>query len=80
MNKYDKNDELDRQIEILQKKVIQKHHEYNELTEQLSVLLEERYPERKRDRIKDSLYEAYEQSGRALDEIVDLIKHADEWI
>jgi len=75
-----RKEELDKQIEMLQEKVIRKHHEYNDLTEQLSLLLEERYPERKRDKIKDRLYEAYQQSGRSLEDIIELIENADEWI
>lgn len=75
-----RNEELDRQIEILQEKVFQKHQEYNELTEKLSMLLEERYPERKIDKIKDRLYEAYQNSGRSLEAIIELIANADEWI
>lgn len=42
-----RNAELDKKIEILQNKVIEKHQEYNSLAEELSVLLDERYPERK---------------------------------
>lgn len=51
----DGNAELDKKIEILQNKVIEKHHEYNSLAEELSVLLDERYPERKIERVKESL-------------------------
>lgn len=75
-----RNAELDKKIEILQNKVIEKHHEYNSLAEELSVLLDERYPERKIELVKESLYEAYVKSGRALDEIIDLIQDADEYI
>lgn len=59
---------------------IEKHHEYNSLAEELSVLLDERYPEHKIERVKESLYEAYVKRGRALDEIIDLIQDADEYI
>lgn len=67
-------------IEKLQEKVIKKHEEYNAVAEELSRLLEERYPERKTEKIKQALYDAYVKSERSLDEIIDLIQNADEWI
>ena len=39
---------LDRKIERLQEKVIKKHKEYSVLAEELSTLLDERHPERRR--------------------------------
>lgn len=75
-----KNDELDKKIEELQEIVCEKHKEYNALVEELAVLLDERHPERKTERIKDTLYEAYMNSGRSLDEIINLIQDADSYI
>lgn len=71
---------LDRKIERLQEKVIKKHKEYSVLAEELSTLLDERHPERKIERAKQALYDAYVESERSLDEIIDLIRNADEWI
>ncbi len=71
---------LDKKIEKLQSEVNKKHREYDAATEKLMEVLYERYPERKTERIKDELYDAYVESGRDLDEIIDLILHADEWI
>lgn len=71
---------LDRKIERLQEKVIKKHKEYSVLAEELSTLLDERHPERKIERAKQVLYDAYVESERSLDEIIDLIRNADEWI
>lgn len=71
---------LDRKIEKLQEKVAKKYQEYNTVADELSVLLDERYPERRIDRIKQALYDVYSESGRSLDEILDLIQNADEWI
>ena len=71
---------LDRKIERFQEKVIKKHKEYSVLAEELSALLDERHPERKIERAKQALYDAYVESERSLDEIVDLIRNADEWI
>ena len=71
---------LDRKIERLQEKVIKKHKEYSVLAEELSTLLDERHPERKIERAKQALYDAYVESERSLDKIIDLIRNADEWI
>lgn len=76
-NKYD---ELDKKIEELQEIVLEKHKEYNALVEELAVLLDERHPERRIERIKEALYEAYINSGRSLDEIIELIEDADSYI
>ena len=54
--------------------------EYSTLAEELSTLLDERHPERKIERVKQVLYDAYVESERSLDEIIDLIRNADEWI
>lgn len=54
--------------------------EYSVLAEELSTLLDERHPKRKIERAKQALYDAYVESERALDEIIDLIRNADEWI
>ena len=54
--------------------------EYSVLAEELSTLLDERYPKRKIERAKQALYDAYVESERSLDEIIDLIRNADEWI
>ena len=71
---------LDRKIERLQEKVIKKHKEYSVLAKELYTLLDERHPERKIERAKQALYDAYLESERSLDEIIDLIRNADEWI
>lgn len=71
---------LDKEIQILQDQVVAKYEEYNELKGKLAELLDERYPERKTDRIKDALYRAYMKSSRPLDEIIDLIQNCDEYI
>ena len=64
---------LDRKIERLQEKVIKNHKEYSVLAEELSTLLDERHPERKIERVKQVLYDAYVESERSLDEIIELI-------
>ena len=59
---------------------MKKHQEYNAVADELSVLLDERHPERRTERVKQALYDAYMESHRSLDEIIDLIRNADEWI
>ena len=71
---------LDKRIERLRNEVDKKQREYDAAAEKLTEALYERYPERKTERIKDELYDAYVESGRDLDEIIDLILHADRWI
>ena len=71
---------LDKRIERLRNEVDKKQREYDATAEKLTEALYERYPERKTERIKDELYNAYVESGRDLDEIIDLILHADRWI
>ena len=69
--------ELDKKIEKLQEKVIKKHAEYDALTEELQRLLEERYPERNIQRVKDALYKAYIDSEKSLEECIELILNPD---
>jgi len=68
---------LDRKIKKLQDKVCQKHAEYNALTEELKLLLDERYPEKSIDRKKEALYQAYVDSGKTLDDCIELIMDPD---
>ena len=69
--------ELDKKIEKLQEKVVKKHAEYDALTEELQRLLEERYPERNIQRVKDALYKAYIDSEKSLEECIELILNPD---
>lgn len=59
---------------------MKKHQEYNAVVDELSVLLDERHPEQRTERVKQALYDAYMESHHSLDEIIDLIRNADEWI
>lgn len=69
---------IDRRIEKLQNKIIVKRKEYETLTGELEQLLEEKYPERKTERIKNRLYEAYTHSDRSLDEILAFMEGRDD--
>ena len=61
---------LDRKIERLETKIVEVKHNYDELLSQYTELSELRHPEKKRERIKETLYSAYCKSNRSLDEIL----------
>lgn len=67
---------LDKKIEKLKPKLHKADAEYNALAEQMSALLEQRYPERKEEAVKQRLYDAYKKSGKTLDLIIDFIENA----
>ena len=69
---------LDKKIEALKPKISKAKEEYDSLIEQLSGLLEQRYPERREGAIKNRLYEAYRNSGKSVDFIIDFIENADD--
>ncbi|MGI6765663.1 MAG: hypothetical protein ACOX4R_07065 [Lentihominibacter sp.] len=69
---------LDRKIERLKEKVAVKHEEYNSLIKELSDLMDERYPERKEEHVKEALYKAYVGSELSLEEMLVIIHHAEE--
>lgn len=68
---------LDKKIGQLEQQIAQKHREYDTLTAELKDLLDERYPERKADRVKDELYRAYIKSEKTLDECIGLMLNHD---
>ena len=47
------------------------------MTEEHQKLLEERYPEKKSEKIKNTLYEAYSHSDRSLDDILAFMEGRD---
>ena len=61
---------LDRKIEQLEKRISKIHQEYDTLTEELEEVLLERHPERREERIKETLYHAYQKSSRSMEEIL----------
>ena len=73
MKETDRQKELDKKIENIKKKLSVNRDEYNKLTEQLEELLDERYPERREENIKEALYKAYQESGMSLDELLDIL-------
>lgn len=69
---------LDKRIEKIQNKIAVNRKEYDAMTEELQKLLEERYPERRPEKIKTTLYEAYSHSDRSLDDILAFIEGRDD--
>ena len=61
---------LDRKTEQLEKRISKIHQEYDTLTEELEEVLLERHPERREERIKETLYHAYQKSSRSMEEIL----------
>lgn len=73
MKETDRQKELDRKIENIKKKMSVNRDECNRLTEQLEELLDEWYPERREENLKEALYKAYQESGMSLDELLDIV-------
>ena len=69
---------LDKRIEKIQNKISVNRKEYDAMTEELQKLLKERYPERRTEKIKTTLYEAYSHSDRSLDDILAFIEGRDD--
>ncbi len=80
LTEKEKMELLDKKIEQVQEVVFEKHREYQKAADELKKLLDERHPERIVEEKKQKLYDAYLESGRDLDEIIDLIQNADEYI
>ena len=73
----EESDELDRRIEELKPELSRAKKEYDSLVERMSMLIEQRYPERRDDAIKERLFEAYRRSGKSVEFIIDFIENAD---
>ena len=69
---------LDKKIEALEPKLLKAKDTYDSLLGQLSELLDQRYPERREEAIKERLYEAYRRSGKTVDFIIDFIENAND--
>ena len=70
-------DQLDKKLESLQVKICDAKQKYDDLLSQYSELFEKRYPEKKEDRIKDSLYQSYQKSHRSLEQILSYMAGED---
>ena len=74
----EEKEELDKEIEALKPKIFKAKDIYDSLVDEMSELLEKRYPERREEAIKDRLYDAYRRSGKSVDFIIDFIENADD--
>lgn len=71
-------DSLDKQLARLEPKIVDAKHKYEDLVSQYSELLEKRHPEKREERIKEALFNAYKNSNRSLDQILSFMA-SDEW-
>lgn len=71
-------EELDKKIEALKPEIIKAKDTYDSLVDEMSELLDKRYPERREEAIKDRLYDAYRQSSKSVNFIIDFIENADD--
>ena len=69
---------LDKQLARLEPKMVDAKHKYDELVSKYSELYEMRHPEKKKERIKEELYQAYLNSHRSLEQILSFMT-SDEW-
>lgn len=67
---------LDKKMKALSQKISKTKNEYDSLVDQLSALIEQRYPERREEAMKNRLYEPYKKSGKTVDFIIDFIENA----
>lgn len=61
---------LDRKMEMLKPRMYKAKQQYDSLVFQYTELLELRHPEKKEERIKETLYAAYQKSYHSLEEIL----------
>ena len=66
----EEKDALDRQMKRLEPRIFDAKHEYDELVSQYVELQEKRYPEKREERIKETLFQAYQNSNLSLDQIL----------
>ena len=74
----EQKEELDKKIETLKPKILKAKATYDSLLAEMSELLDQRYPERREEAIKERLYDAYQRSGKSIDFIIDFIENADD--
>ena len=69
LSKKEKNS-LDKQLARLEPKMLDAKHKYDELVSKYAELYEIRHPEKREERIKEELYQAYQNSHRPLEQIL----------
>lgn len=72
---------LDRQMEQLEPILFEAKDKYDELLSKYHELYEKRHPEKREERIKETLFQAYRESDRSLDQILSFMagEDDDEW-
>ena len=74
----EQKEDLDKKIEALKSEILKAKDTYDLLLDEMSELLDQRYPERREEAIKERLYDAYQRSGKSIDFIIDFIENADD--
>ena len=74
----EQKENLDKKIEALKSEILKAKDTYDLLLDEMSELLDQRYPERREEAIKERLYDAYRRSGKSIDFIIDFIENADD--
>ncbi len=77
LSKKEKNS-LDKQLARLEPKMLDAKHKYDELVSKYAELYEIRHPEKREERIKEELYQAYQNSHRSLEQILSFMA-SNEW-
>lgn len=77
LSKKEKNS-LDKQLARLEPKMLDAKHKYDELVSKYAELYEIRHPEKREERIKEELYQAYQNSHRSLKQILSFMA-SNEW-
>ena len=77
LSKKEKNS-LDKQLARLEPKMLDAKHKYDELVSKYAELYEIRHPEKREKRIKEELYQAYQNSHRSLEQILSFMA-SNEW-
>lgn len=77
LSKKEKNS-LDKQLARLEPKLLDAKHKYDELVSKYAELYEIRHPEKREERIKEELYQAYQNSHRSLEQILSFMA-SNEW-
>ena len=73
-----KKNSLDKQLARLEPKMLDEKHKYDELVSKYAELYEIRHPEKREERIKEELYQAYQNSHRSLEQILSFMA-SNEW-
>ena len=77
LSQKEKN-KLDRQMERLEPKLETAKQKYDTILSRYKELFDKRHPEKKAERIKETLYQAYRESRHSLDQILAYMAGEDD--